>query len=1586
MQFDVLLNVDHTDHEVTLSLHYWPQCLSYEHAELLGHTAVQALTSLLDNLSGTVADVELFSEAHGTRLLSWAPETPVAIESCVQELVEEKSESQPDRQAISTTDLCMTYRELESLSSRLAGHLAYLGVGPNRMVPFCFDNSAWAVVVMYAILKSGGVCVALSPEYTDIQIASIIQSTGASVVVSHSEYVARFGKSTAQVITLDGTIESVSAMLNYLEQFPITTTTPAKPSNAAFVVLGSNLTSISDAIILEHSSISTGIHYRGTKELLSTQTRVLQFSVYTDKTSIHEIFATLAFGATVCIPSRHERLANLSTFVKSQVVNTAHLTPTVAYLLDPDEVSLRTLTLEGEPVPRNLVRLWANHTNLITSYEPAGCSTSCSGALLSASDIQDGTLGRPCGSLMWIVDSKNSNKLAPIGCPGEILIEGPLLARGYFDPRWTEEVFLVDPTWVRFGSVPGVERSRRLVKSGHIARYNMDGTLTSLGPKESQGETYSQQISLAEIEAQISDQFVGHSVALVPKNGHWLGKLVVLLSLERSLAVHDQPLAARMIKTSADHVHDLRKRLHTSLPGNLLPHALVPVTGLPVLSNGKLNREKLQLWVETLDADTCERVLALGQEEKQTNSKIENQLVTIWSKVLSLPEQMVDINQSFFRLGGDSIAAMHAAAQLQSETIPLAVHDILRLRTIAALAALAVEKGIDNSTEVPQQRLEIVPEAKNTDFPLTPIQGMHFQSQPNGLNHFNQSCLLRFGGSASRSFTPGEVKSALLALVERHSMLNARFSMNSAGIWSQRIIETSLESLNFSHSAHTPMEEARSIFSSVQDGLDIQNGPLIGAGLLDVTANGVTEQLLFIAVHHLAVDLVSWRILVDDLEALLLHQSLGPKPMSFQSWESVQSEHAKKELSPEKALPSSFAPSVDFTDYWGISKQPQTYGTTVKAQFTVDKDTTALLLGKANDALDTETVEILLALLLCSFGSTFSDRALPVVFSEGHGRETLLQDIDLSRTVGWFTTMFPISIRPTGRHHDKDSQIRHTLRSVRDYRRSLPGKGWPYFASRYLNDQGISTFAGHENMEILFNYLGTAGTATSDRLLEQLAIGDASDVSSSAVRSALFEVTSIVQHGQLCFQFLYDSDMPRQQEIQSWIHECESILTHAAKSLARAAPELREAEFPLLDLGEDVSLESVVQRYISRFGLSGPAEIESIHPCSPMQEGILLSQSRTSGVYDVQGVWKVAINSSESAVDVHQLKLAAQRVISRHDILRTYFAESHRDGTSFLQLVLKHVTSGVQLVDFNTLEDLKQVTAHEEASGKAPSLPYLVTICQVPNNDVYLRLDINHALIDGTSTALLIRDLGLAYNNQLSPIGPKYSDFIAHLQTLSQNEALTFWTEMLKETSPCHFPLLNERESADSQAFKTIEVELPDGQSNQLHDFCRQHDTTLANFMSTIWALVLSCFVGTDCNRVAFGYLASGRDVPIEGAHEILGPMITMIIRQAEIESQKTVLGLMETMQDEFARSWPHQHTSLGEIHHALGLKATPLFNTIVNVQRSTVGDTAATGDIFFVPEMGHDPSEVNNLPHHAFQCSSIMTIADLHVFSMKLP
>lgn len=1586
MQFDVLLNVDHTDQEVTLSLHYWPQCLSNDHAELLGHTAVQALTSLLDNLSGTVADVELFSEAHRTRLLNWVPEAPVAIKSCVHKLVEDKSKSQPDTQAICTTDLSMTYRELESLSSRLAGHLAYLGVGPNIMVPFCFDNSAWAVVVMYAILKSGGVCVALSPAYTEIQVASIIQSTGASVAVSHSEYVARFAKSTARVITLDGTGESVSAMLNHLEQFPVTNTSPVKPSSAAFVVLGSNLTSISDAIILEHSSISTGIHYRGAKELLSTEARVLQFFNYTDKTSIHEIFATLAFGATICIPSRYERLGNLSTFVKSQRVNTAHLTPTVAYLLDPVEISLRTLALEGEPIPRNLVRSWANHTNLITGYEPAGCSTSCSAALLSASDILDDTLGRPSGSLMWIVDSKNSNKLAPIGCPGEILIEGPLLARGYFDPNQTEKVFLVDPTWVQSESMPGAECSRRFVKSGHIARYNVDGTLTSLGPKESQVEAHTQKISFAEIEAQISDQFVSHSVALVPNNGYWLGKFVVLFSVERSLTPHGQPLAVGVTKASAAHVRDLRKKSHTSLPSNLLPHALVPVAGLPVLSNGKLNREKLQLWLEGLDADTCERVLALGQEEKQTNSKIETQLVTIWSKVLSLPEQMVDINQSFFRLGGDSIAAMHAAAQLQSERIPLAVHDILRLRTIAALAALVVEKGIDNSTEVPQQRLEIVPETKNTDFPLTPIQSMHFQSQPNGLNHFNQSCLLRFGGSVSRSFTPGEVKSSLLALIERHSMLNARFSINSAGFWSQRIIETSLESLNFSHFAHTSMEEARSIFTSVQDGLDIQHGPLIGASLLDVTANGATEQLLFIAVHHLAVDLVSWRVLVDDLEALLLHQPLAPRPMSFQSWESVQREHTRKELSPEKVLPASFAPSVDFTDYWGISKQPQTYGTTIKAQFTVDKDTTALLLGKANDALDTETVEILLSLLLCSFGSTFSDRALPVVFSEGHGRETLIQDIDLSRTVGWFTTMFPIAIRPTGRHHDKDSQIRHTLRSVRDYRRSLPGKGWPYFASRYLNDQGISTFTGHENMEILFNYLGTTGTATSDRLLEQLAIGDASDVSSSAVRSALFEVTSIVQHGRLCFQFLYDSSMPRQQEIQSWIHECESILTHAAKSLAQATPELREAEFPLLDLGEDVSLESVVQRCVSSFGLSGPDEIESIHPCSPMQEGILLSQSRTSGVYDVQGVWKVAINSSQSAVDVNQLKLAAQRVISRHDILRTHFAESHRDGTSFLQLVLKHVTSGVQLVDFNTLEDLKQVTSHEEASGKTPSLPYLFTICQVPNNDVYLRLDINHALIDGTSTALLIRDLGLAYNDQLSPVGPKYSDFIAHLQTLPQNKALTFWAEMLKETSPCHFPLLNEREAADSQAFKTIEVELPDGQSNQLHDFCRQHDTTLANFMSTIWALVLSCFVGTDCNRVAFGYLASGRDVPVEGAHEILGPMITMIIRQAEIESEKTVLGLMETMQDEFARSWPHQHTSLGEIHHALGLKATPLFNTIVNVQRSTVEDTAATGDISFVPEMGHDPSEASNLPHHAFHCSSIMIIADLHGFSMKLP
>ncbi|KAL4967242.1 uncharacterized protein BDV14DRAFT_198344 [Aspergillus stella-maris] len=1551
-EYDVTLNIEHNEQEINISLVHWSTCLSTAHAQLMQETIIQTLSSLLDNPSGTVRDVNMFSEAHKARLLEWAPVMPPATLSCVHDMVDRAVKLHPEKEALCTSHLSMTYQELNCLSSHLAAHLAFLGVGPEIMVPFCFDKSPWAVVTMYAILKAGGACVVLSPDYPDLRLASIINSTKASVAVSDEKYASRLGGLVRKVVALDGSKQTVASMIDYLQALPGAPVTSASPDNVAFVAFTSGSTGTPKGILLEHRSISTSIRSQTLSQLMSRDRRVLQFSSYTFDVSIGEIFTTLTHGATVCIPSEYERMNELGEFMSGQRVDFAYLTPTVAGLLNPDAVKLDTLVLLGELVPQSQMQRWTPATKVVPSYGPAECSILCSGTIVDSAHPPDGLIGKPAGSLLWVADSKDPNRLAPLGCSGELLIEGPLLARGYINAKQTEEAFIVDPEWTRSVGVLGAGATRRLYRTGDIVRYGLDGSLVYLGRNDAQVKIHGQRLDLGEIEHHISRRCMTSAAALVPKKGHWKNALVVAFPLENGHHQYSQEMEVVVTDAASSRVNQLRGALQSHVPEYMVPRAWIPVTGLPVTSNGKMNRRAIQTFIETLSVETCGHLITLGRASDPAHplSDLEKQFVSVWSKVLSISEATVDITQPFFRLGGDSIAAMHAASQLRSLGIRVAVHDILRYRSIDALAALVAQRQ-DSDAPAVQTSLRLS-ESNGDDFPLTPIQAFHFQTNPGGVNHFNQSSLVRL----RRAFDADAVRDALVALVDRHPMLRTRFSIDSSGIWSQAIVGEASQSLRFSTCTFGSMDAARTSFTLDQTSLNIQEGPLMAASLVSIDGGAGTDQILYMVIHHLVVDLVSWQILLQDLEESLLHRPLSPQPLSFQAWSIAQDDYASRNLYPANVLHGELPPLVKDPGYWQMGDTPNIYALAKRSAFTVDTETTAVLLGHANDALQTEGIEILTAILILSFGQIFQDRELPVVFCEGHGRETAL-DWDLSQIVGWFTTIFPLWASSVDRHCPIERQVVEILRSVKDCRRRLPGKGWSYFASRYLHEQGRSEYQGHGNMEILFNYLGsTRLSATRDSLFEPLAVGDVSHVDMQATRSALFDITASLEDGQLRFQFEYPEGTARVSQVETWINQCQDLVIAAADALCQLPSTPTLADYPLLAIDDYVALDDLIQYCVSHLGLSSASEIQSIYPCAPMQEGILLSRSRSADVYNVQAIWKASDLSRAQRIDVQHLRTACARVISRHDMLRTHIVEFHHQQSGFLQVVLESVTPPVQVVQLASLRELENQSPDRILVGG--NLPYLITLCQVPEGDVYLRLDINHALTDGTSTRLLVQDIVRAYHDDLPVIGPGYSDFISHLSTIRKEEALAFWTESLQNATPCNFPHLVPHAYVEKSIFSAIEVDLSPSSSQELHDFCKKHSITLANFMSVVWGLVLSCYVGTDSPNVTFGYLSSGRDVPIADVNNIFGPLITMIVRKAELRPDVTVLEMLDRMQNDFTASWPYQHCSLSDIHHALGLKGNPLFNTIINVQRVASLHEPAKYNIAFEPQMGHDPSE----------------------------
>ncbi|KAL6791486.1 hypothetical protein GGI42DRAFT_364850 [Trichoderma sp. SZMC 28013] len=1531
-EYDASLDVVHTDTNISLSFSYWTSCLSNEQAKLMQQTLLHVLKSLVQGASRRVGDLDILSEAHRSHIMQWASEMPPTNDSCVHEHVEKRAKMQPGVDAIVTSDLSITYDKLERLSSLLAAHLAFLGVKPEVMVPFFFDKSPWTIVVMYAILKAGGSCVALSPEFPDSRLTNMIEATEATLAVCDSKYVDRLQKLIPTTVPIDTSVSTASAMMSRFEALSSKSPSQAKPYHPAIIAFTSGSTGTPKGIILTHASMSTSIFAHGPLVQMSESSRVLQFSSYTFDASLEEIFTTLAFGGTICVPTEYERMNELPAFIKTHRVNFAALTPTVASLLNPEELPLETVDIAGEVVPQTLASKWATHTNLVVTYGPAECSIISSGMLVDPDHVQNGTLGKPAGTLMWIVDANDHNKLVPIGCTGEILIEGPLLARGYINKDQTEKSFIFDPSWTQICPVSGAGDQRRLYKTGDLARYEPDGSIIYLGRMDSQVKIHGQRVDLGEVETALSSYGVSQSAAMVPKNGHFSKKLVVVFSMSNATSAPGLILKVMTNDDVATHVAELRKGLQIALPGYMLPRVWVPVEALPLNPNGKLDRRAVGQWLEILDEEACERILALGNSLKPVSelTDVEKLLVSVWSEALGLPKSMIDVDQPFFSLGGDSVSAIRVASQLRSQGIHLAVHDIFRHRTVSALADLISSENPDLVGAI----------GKIQPFPLMPSQLMQLRSHAGTTSTVSQKLIAKL----KRRVHFDELNAAFKTLSERHPMLTAHFERDLSGTWSQRLVETPGNLMELGHLRATSLEEAQSLFLSMQFDFDIAKGLLVAASLVDLEpVNTESSQLLILAMHPLIADDASLRVILKDLETMLLHAPAGYNPASFRDWAIAQLNVSQRKLSNNSFVGTLGTTQTNFVDYWGMQRHPNTYSGVKTSDALIDPDTASLLLGNANMTLRTEAVEILLAVLYHSFANTFTDRSPPKVFCASNDRHGEVDNSNIFSAVGCFTT---ISAVYAEENHtaapasgDLETRIVQTLRCVKDQRRLAH-----------------HSLTGLEDMEIFLTYTESACLETA--LFQELPCAKSNSISEHQTRKALIEVSAEVIDGQINVGFRYHENMAHQSAILSWIQAFEDLLRSSVSILAQAYPVPTFSDFPLLDVKDYASLDNLVERSKSQAQISDMSLIESIHPCSPMQDGILLSTLRSSNIYDGQEFWKVLPKSPSADLDILKLKAACESVIARHDILRTHFVEAHHGRSAFLQVVLRAVNSPVHLATFNDFDDLThQPLPQLHETG---ILPYIFTLCELATGDIYLRLDISHALSDGVSTGILMRDLLLAYDGKLLPEGPSYRNYISHLESQSGELTLQFWQDNLKDATPCHFPLLNESGVGNSPVHRSTNVPLSIQQKDQVREFCKLHSTTLANFMSAIWAIVLPCFSDASSDTATFGYLASGRDIALPGVEDILGPMITMLIRSVNVSPETTVLGLIEEMQQDFIKSWPYQHCSLGEIHHALGLSGTPLFNSIVNLGHAGgfKKPQDVPGDILFVPENVQSRSE----------------------------
>ncbi|KAL4904279.1 hypothetical protein BDW74DRAFT_178860 [Aspergillus multicolor] len=1560
-----------TTNRVDVSTEFDPAVISKLQVERTMRHFQQVVQFLLVHPSRSLRDVPWLSDIDTQTLCKWdcRSQASVSYNQCVHEIILQQCATHPNRTAVCAWDGHFAYSELDSLSSSLAARLrADHSVCPESLVPICMEKSRWIPVAILGVLKAGGAFVLLDASQPQQRLKDICSQISAGFILTSTSQLPLCQELalSARVINEEYLAQvSASPQRETEPEYPQVT-----PQSALYVVFTSGSSGTPKGVIVEHRSFCCSAIGLNKATSVSPESRLLQFASYSFDGSIMETLSALMAGACLCIPSDFQRQNELASAAREYKLTHAHLTPSLArHLLRSNPTFTKTLVSVGEPLSSADVVSWATNNpdcRVINGYGPseAAVSTTLQTQITPHSDPRN--IGFPLpGVSCWIVHPEDPDVLVPLGAVGELLIEGPTVARGYlnnFDQ--SASAFITSaPSWLRKLRPDGP--LSRIYRTGDLVQYTSDGSMQYIGRRDAQVKLRGQRIELGEVENKISEWWPGaqdHGVAVevasIARNAtssptQTLIAFVVLDSLEGNKRPDESLLMPPSPEFKVQSAAVLA-RLRDILPVFMLPEIMLPLSILPQSAAGKLNRRRLRAIAE--DCSPEQLAQYRGQESMASKrapaTDAERKMGAIWANVLNIPVDEVGVEDSFYHLGGDSITAMQIVAHARSERLSISLDLIMRHKTIVQILAHA---ECDTTAEDP---IASGPDEDEVWFDISPIQQMFLDRQPAeaDLNRFTQTFLLRLKAAV----LPSQLQESVQTLLSRHSMLRAVFARHSDdGRWMQMVRpeQQALVDCRCEGQTVESLAELHDVCADSVEAINLEKGPLVSAALIDVRED--SSQHLFLAIHHLAVDLVSWRTILAELDTLLQGRSLSQHiSLSFQRWCAIQAQFAARSLPPKLAFSGDLSKTYqqDPTPYWLDSIGANRMGCTEMQTFSLDEQTTRGLLGQAANAVfNTRPAELLHAALLHSFLLAFPGRPAPLTFTEGHGREPWSPHIDIAQTVGWFTTAWPVVV-PDG-HRSFPEVVRHVQHAYR----AIPARGWAYFASRYLNASGRRHFAHPHPMEIVFNYAGefqqlerAHSLFTTDSHETQGALVSGSEIR----RLGIFEMFASVVRGQLRLQFVYPravKDVHR-GAITEWVHLCQKTLESAASQLsAERAQTWTVSDFSLLAHLTYGQLRELVERTLPAAGVA-VEDVEDIYPSSPSQRGMLIAQAKNPCNYNASVTWEITLKG-DSAHDVlpnlKQLYNACARVIERHAVLRTIFVASPRPEGYMDQVVLKPGRIPLDDVIMRTA-----VPEPRHAHYSAGQLMYRFNLFELEHDTngaqvsaVFLRLDISHAIMDRTTMRIIERDLSLAYEDQLSLTQkPLYSAYIAHISNQDGDAATAHWRRRLGGIDACEFPRLRVDRTGLSDRADTenewkylsrdfVQSSLAEDQT--ISSFCRKHNVTPWNLAALAWALVLRAYTHSD--SVCFGYVKSGRDLPIDGIQDAVGAILNPLVCWVLLDEGSTVAETARRLQKHYLEDIQHQCLPLSEAHQLAGVANGVLFNTSVHAD-TAVDEVPSTG------------------------------------------
>ncbi|WHZ21724.1 MAG: polyketide synthase module [Nitrospira sp.] len=1496
-RFDLTLDLTERDGELTGELEYSTDLFDAETITRMARHYRLVLEQVIAAPETRLSDVQLLTEPERrSAVVDWnATAAAYPHDQCVHQVVDQQAGRTPEAVAVRGAEQSLTYGELEVRAERVADALVAAGVGPNARVGLCVERSIAMVVGLLGILKAGGAYVPLDPRYPSERLALMTEDARVAGVVTQRALTDRLPACAAPVLYLnqDGTLPGAPP--------PGRRRGASHSAQTAYVIYTSGSTGRPKGVMISHRSVMNFLCAMQALLRPSPRDRVVAVTSLSFDIAVLEVFLPLMVGAE-CVLAETDTAADgtkLGHLVNQADATILQATPaTWRMLLDAGWQGLPGLTqlCGGETLAPDLAaRLSRTGAALWNVYGPTE-TTVWSAAHRVDHPAGPILIGRPLANTdIYLLDRRL--QLVPIGVVGELYIGGDGLATGYWErPDLTAE---------RFVPHPFREDGTRLYRTGDVGRRRTDGTIECLGRVDHQVKLRGYRIEPGEIETRLVEHpHIAQAVVVAREEQAGHKRLVGYL-------VATEPVASA----------EIREFLRRRLPEYMVPATYVFLDKLPLTPNGKVDRKALPVPEEG------------GSEARPyaaPRTELEATLAAIWREVLGV--ERVGIHDNFFELGGDSILSIQVVSRVRQQGIALTPRQLFQQQTIGELAPVVTRADIPPADDA----------ADVEGIPLTPIQHWFFELHAPNPHHWNQSLLLELKWPLDLSI----VTEVMEHVVAHHDALRLRFDRHERG-WTQRYAaQDNQQVMHLIDLSSIPPESRRVHLDEEIDrwerSLDIAVGPQLR--VVYFAMGGATPDRMLFVMHHLVTDGISWRIVMEDFHlaygqlAAGLSVSLPTKSTSYARWATRLAEHVTSETLEREAaywLDPAYRRALPIPVDHPTGDKRELVSETLHVW--MDEASTHALLQDVPAVYRTHINDVLLTALVRTLGG-WSGHEEVLLDLEGHGREDLFSDVDLSRTVGWFAGVTPILLS-----WSPDAPLADCLKSVKEQLRRLPHGGIGYGILRYLepSTSTMETLRSYPASQVRFNYLGQMDhVLPADSPFVPSIDAAGVDRDPEAMLPYELDINSDILGERLHMSWTYSRSRYDNETVQqlsrTYLEILNELIQHCLQSKTGGRTP---SDFPLSGLD---------QSGIDRF-LETRRGIDDVYPLTALQQGFLVHT-----IHENSGVYIEQLSCTLTGdLNVPLFQEALQGIVDRHPILRTSFVwEGLREP---LQIVHARATLPIEVEDWRGLSSKMQQarlglylrTARTNGIDLSTAPLLRVALIRIAEQAYFFVWNHHHVLLDGWCVSLLLKEVFLRYRGlrhgkreSLTP-APPYRNHIAWLRRQDFSSAERYWRAALAGFTASTVVAVQEHASPShdesSLEFEQQSLRLPEDETQLVSAFCQRHKITFNTLIQGVWALLLRHYSGED--DVLFGVTVSGRPPDLPGVQMMIGLFLNTLPLRVRINSESSIVTWLQALLNQNLEMREFEYASLYQIQGWSDVpRGQPLFESLLVFENYPMG------------------------------------------------